>query len=237
MNFDFRSWVDYFKNNKGNLHSIEWSEGYQLSSHEYHTIYQSLQQFQVGERSEGKFLIKSTKRYLSKMKDHSYLQAIILFIHEEQRHAKELARFMEKQQIPTIRKHWVDQVFRKLRRFASLEQSITVLLTAELIATVYYDALKRSTKSKVLRGICEQILDDEAKHVEFQSVALHQMSNNRKKVTKGIVKAIRMSLFLGTLIIVWFQHHKVFRAGGYGVVKYFKYALLEYRRAEKIINQ
>ncbi|MED4702270.1 hypothetical protein ABEU80_06045 [Bacillus velezensis] len=46
--------------------------------------------------------------------------------------------------------------FRRLRRFASLEQSITVLLTG----------------SVCLQSICRQILIDEEKHIEFQAETL-----------------------------------------------------------------
>lgn len=71
MGFDFRQWVSYFNQNKANLQHIEWHAPYMLSASEYHTILRSVQQFQVGERSEGKFLVKSAKRYLSHSKDDS----------------------------------------------------------------------------------------------------------------------------------------------------------------------
>ncbi|MGD2434216.1 hypothetical protein ACP8H3_09665 [Bacillus velezensis] len=55
--------------------------------------------------------------------------------------------------------------FRRLRRFASLEQSITVLLTG----------------SVCLQSICGQILIDEEKHIEFQAETLI----NTNKETDG----------------------------------------------------
>lgn len=237
MDFNFEAWIDYFQENKMNVNQLDWSEKYQLSTGELQTIYRSIQQFQIGESSEGKFLIESPKKYLAEQNDKSYLQALILFIQEEQRHAYELGLFMKKQHIPIIKKHWVDQVFRKLRRFANLEQSITVLLTAEIIATVYYDALKRVTSSKTLIRICEQILRDEAKHVEFQSVALNRISKHRNTLLKKLMGSTRLFLLSGTLIIVWLYHYKVLKAGGYHFIKYFKSALNEHYRAEKIISQ
>ena len=44
------------------------------------------------------------------------------------------------------------------------ELSITVLITAEIIALVYYGALQRCTASGVLEAICARILDEEAAH-------------------------------------------------------------------------
>lgn len=236
MGFQFTQWVCYFKENKLNLHKLDWNDPYQLTTYEYQTIYKSIQQFQIGESSEGKFLMGSAKRYLSKENDKFYLQALILFIQEEQRHAKQLSLFMEKEHIPTIKKHWIDQVFRKLRRFANLEQSITVLLTAEIIATVYYDAIRHVTKSKILIDICQQILSDEAKHVEFQSVTLSEISNNRSFALNIAIKLIREILLFGTLMIVWLYHKKVFKAGGYTFFRYVRCAFDEHKRSESIIK-
>jgi len=135
----------------------------QLTTEEYNTIYQSIQQFQIGESSEGKYLMKAANEYLKDKSYNGYAEALKLFIQEEQRHARYLAYFMKVEDIPVIKKHWIDQIFRKLRRLASLKQSITVLLAAEIIATVYYEALKNVTNSKLLIDICNRLLLDEAK--------------------------------------------------------------------------
>jgi hypothetical protein len=84
------------------LQPIYWDDPYRLDPQEYATIARSIQQFQIGESSEGKYLIESTKRYMSGNPDKSYLQALIRFVHEEQRHAQDLALFMDKQNIPTM---------------------------------------------------------------------------------------------------------------------------------------
>lgn len=234
---NMRSWSEYFSENKRNLQPILWDDPYRLDPQEYATIAHSIQQFQIGESSEGKYLIESAKRYLSGNPDKSYLQALIQFVHEEQRHAKELALFMSKQNIPMIRKHWVDQIFRKLRRFATLEQSITVLLTAEIIAAVYYDALKKATKSRTLTNLCEQILRDETKHIEFQSDALRSFARKRPKGINRLIRFSRLFLLSGTLAVVWCYHGKVFRAGGYSLNAYLKGALAEHERSEHIIER
>ncbi|WP_419871375.1 hypothetical protein [Candidatus Pristimantibacillus sp. PTI5] len=237
MDENFTLWTEYFIVNKQSLQPIYWDDPYRLDPHEYATIARSIQQFQIGESSEGKYLIESTKRYMSGNPDKSYLEALIQFVHEEQRHALDLALFMDKQNIPTIRKHWVDQTFRKLRRFATLEQSITVLLTAEIIAAVYYDALKKTTKSRTLIELCEQILRDESMHIEFQSDALRQFARKRLKGINRLIRFSRLFLLSGTLAVVWFYHGKVFRAGGYSLRAFLKGALAEHERSERIIER
>lgn len=88
----------------------------------------------------------------------------------------------------------MDNVFRRLRRYASLEQSVIVLLTAEIIAKLYYKALQKSTKSEVLIDLCNQILSDEEKHVQFQSETLHKFAQNRSVLFNRIVYILRRIL-------------------------------------------
>ncbi|TYP69507.1 hypothetical protein [Paenibacillus methanolicus] len=236
MDVHYGAWSRYYRENKTRLRELDWDDPYRLDEAEYKTIAGSIQQFQIGESSEGKYLIEAAKRYLAGRRDQSYLESLILFIQEEQRHARELARFMERQHIPRIRSHWVDGVFRKLRRFASLEQSITVLLTAEIIASVYYIALRQATKSPLLIGICDQILADEAKHVEYQCVALGEFARRRAKPMNRVAGLLRRVLLTGTLAVVWFYHGKVFRAGGYRFASFCQGAFAVFDEAECRIN-
>src|SRR6476620_3746422 len=94
-----------------------------------------------GYNSEGKHLYSFAKRF----PDPGYLECIRLFIPEEQMHAKVLAKFMKKHDIPQIKNHWTDSVFRWLRKLAGIENTVRVLLVAEIIAKVYYKGLKQAT--------------------------------------------------------------------------------------------
>ncbi len=58
-----------------------------------------------------------------------------------------------------------------------LKGEVTVLVTAEMIALTYYDALAKSTDSPVLKSICEQMLHDELPHIMFQSHTLQYFKN------------------------------------------------------------
>src|SRR5258706_385192 len=91
--------------------------------------------------------------------DYEYIEAIRLFIAEEQRHARDLAHFLQINEIPLVKTTFTDGVFRRLRQIlGNLEISIAVLITAEIIAIVYYTALRDATNSQVLQTLCKQIL-------------------------------------------------------------------------------
>lgn len=236
MDIHFSKWKAYFLHNNQNQNAINWDDNYQLSLAERQAFEKSIQQFQLGENSEGKHLINSAKKYAARTQDQDYYDALVEFIREEQRHARDLARFMRQQEIPLIRNHWVDQVFRKLRKFAGLELSIIVLITAEIIAKIYYKALKDATKARTLIDLCNQILRDEEKHVQFQSETLHKLASGRSKTMNIFSRKFHRFLLEGTLIVVWQQHKKVFRAAGYSRGVFYQECREEFRESDQIVE-
>ncbi|MCM3783409.1 ferritin-like domain-containing protein [Neobacillus mesonae] len=214
-NSNFMKWKDYYLHNNQQLMSIPWDEEYRLTAEERIAITSSIQQFQLGEQSEGKHLILQAAEYVKKTGDQDYYDALIEFIREEQRHARELGRFMKQQGITIIKAHWVDGVFRRLRRSAGLELSIIVLVTAEIIAKIYYQALRAATRSPVLITLCDQILQDEVQHVKFQADTMAVLAKNKTPFTKAALKLFHRILLEGTLAVVWKQHKFVLNAGGY----------------------
>lgn len=228
----FSQWKQYFQNNRNHFDHIRFDERDMLTSEERNAIASSLQQFQRGEHSEGKHLYDFAKKF----GDADYLSSIKLFIPEEQRHASALAIFMGKHGIPLIRRHWVDNVFRNLRKMAGIENTVRVLLVAEIIAKVYYQALERATNSDLLKDICRQILKDEDQHIMFQCDALHVLHNRKPFLKRFFIALWQLLLMTGTVMVVWKYHRKVFRRGGFSFLRFFREAMLVYFDAEKNIQ-
>jgi hypothetical protein len=162
-------WRDWFTTNAESLMDIPWEEGVGLTHDERRAIASSLRGFQRGESSEGGYLYGCAKQFAAETGDAAYVEAIQLFIREEQRHARDLAKILTMAGIPLLKKTSLDTVFRQLRRLGGLDISISVLITAEIIAKVYYKALREATGCPALRRLCDQILYDERAHVEFQA--------------------------------------------------------------------
>ncbi len=233
---DFKSWSDYFIRNRNSLHLIPWKEAQWLSEKEFEKIRKSIAVFQKGESSDGKHLIQKAHKNAMKTGDKNYFDALMLFINEEHRHSFDLKRFMMIQGIPLLKTHWTDWIFRRLRNLGGLETSISVLLTAEIIATVYYDALSKATDSTVLKSICHQILEDEDMHIRFQSEGLSRFYVKRKFLTNAMIHLIRRILLEATMHAVWIDHRKVFKAGGYGFFSFRQSALSEFCRTIHIVQ-
>jgi hypothetical protein len=87
-------WRRYYEENARSRLEIPWQLGPELTTHETAAIAQSLKEFQAGESSEGKYLFRCAQEYAQRTGDLEYVSAIRLFIAEEQRHARDLGRFL-----------------------------------------------------------------------------------------------------------------------------------------------
>jgi hypothetical protein len=191
-----------------------------LTLEEIAAVKKSIQQFQLGEGSRGVRLLERAQKYAELVDDPFFVPALDLFIKEEQQHSRYLADFLRSQGIPLLPKHWMDSVFRGLRGLAGLELSLTVLVTAELIAIPYYRALRDATGSHTLKLICTRILEDEIAHLKFQASMLTRVASGRSYVWQGVLTALHQIFLLVTIIVVWSGHRAVFRASGYDLRRF-----------------
>ena len=228
----YSDWKNYFELNKVHFSDIQWNQQDYLTSEEKQLISASIQQFQKGENSEGKHFYAFAKTFPEPL----YLECIKLFIAEEQTHAEVLGKFMHKHGIPTIKKHWVDGCFRWLRKLADLENSVTVLVTAEIIAKVYYNALMNCTGSMLLKRICLQILKDEDQHIIFQCYALSYFYLRKNGVRRFITRSFHFVLMVGTIVLVWMYHKRILIKGGYSFNKFLSETLSIFFEAEEIMK-
>ena len=217
-----QNWHDYFVANRANLIGIDWANDQQITSVERQTITRSIQQFQLGEQSEGRQLIELAEQYVARTGDEDYLVALRLFIAEEQRHAHDLGQFMMQQDIPRLQADPVDSLFRGLRRLFNLEVAIVVLLSAEVVACTYYRALHDATRSTALRALCRQILRDEVQHLNFQTSTLAKIRTDRSDIGWFATHWIERLSFVGVLLLVWHKHGPVYRAGGFSFGRFWQ---------------
>jgi hypothetical protein len=232
-----QKWISHFRRNARTLLPIPWEAGTDLAPLEKAAITSSIQAFQLGESSEGRHLMRYASEWAERSGDTNYLRAIRSLIAEEIRHARDLGRFMDLNGINRIQRGWTDTVFRRLRNVVgTLEISLGVLVTAEIIAKVYYAALRKATQSGVLRAICDQILRDEYKHVEFQTEQLALMRLNRGTALLWITLALHRILFAGTVIVVGWSHRRTLARGGYSARGFWAGCMGEFRRDLAAMN-
>jgi len=229
-----RDWLAYFERNRRQLLPIPWQEGACLTAAERCAIASSIAEFQLGESSEGRHFLALAESYATRSGDHAYVDALRLFVAEEQRHARDLGRFMDLEGIPRSGKTLADSVFRHLRKLGGLELEVTVLVTAEILAQVYYQALQRASESPILRRLCDQILQDEEEHVQFQCERLAILRGEGPRWRVPLARLGHRVLMAGTTVVVWLRHRPALRQGGFGPLHFWKEVWRHSRRAFEV---
>jgi hypothetical protein len=223
-----RKWFTHFSLRSMTALHVSRCTARQLTEKERRTIAASIQQFQLGEGARGQRLLGRGQRFGRATNDPLFAGALELFIREEQQHSRYLAAFMESQRIPRLQSHSVDSIFRVLRGLAGLELSLTVLVTAEIIAVPYYRALRGATGSPILKMICTKILEDEASHLKYQASMLARIGTARPSALQQALVELHRLFLLGTILVVWNGHHGVFEAAGCDFRKFQEETLAVY---------
>lgn len=229
-----REWCEYFADNGTRQLAIPWDVGVDFTPAERQAVAKSIQIFQLGETGEGRHIRREADRYVLRSGDADYPAALRLFIAEEHHHAALLGRVLDLAGIPRLGRQWSNGVFRKLRHLAGLELAICVLLTAELIATIYYAALRGATRSVILRRVCEQILRDEAMHVRFQSEHLARLRRGRSRWASRGAATLQALFFAVTCAVFWISHRQVLTAGGFSLQRFARRACLAFQHSASI---
>ncbi len=206
-------WVEYFYQNAPEP-IFPWGDGVRLSGAEKRAVIPSIQQFQLGESASGARMLQRAQRFSRETGDLGLIAALRLFVREEQRHSKILARFLQIENAHCLRKQWVHSAFRWLRGLAGLELCLKILVTAELLARPYYAALRDATGSPLLRSICQRIFEEEAAHLRFQAFALSRFQHQHRRLMQALIKRLHAVLLASTAALVWVEHQAVFRAAG-----------------------
>lgn len=206
-------WIDYFYRNAPEP-VLSWNDTVRLSGAERLAVVASIQQFPLGEGASGVRMLERAQRFSRATGDLGLIAAFKLFLREEQRHSKILARFLETENAYCLRTHWIHIAFRWLRGLGGIELCLKVLVTAEVLARPYYAALRDATGSRLLRSICQVILDEEGAHLRFQAFALSRFQNRHSQAVRALIKASHIMLLATTATLVWMEHKPVFKSAG-----------------------
>lgn len=215
-------WKQHFSNNLLE-ERVNWNLAPAITEKQKRTILKSLQAWQLGETSEGKHLIAASKKHAQQTNDPHFLDAVKLFIKEEQKHGENLGKYLDRLHEPRIKADWGDTLFRQVRYYNThMELWTLAVITVESTAQIFYQALKVSTQCKLLKQICTDILIDEAFHINFQFERLSIITRNKSRFSKLLRYYIYMIFYFLTITIVYAAHRKVFRAGGNNFNSYFR---------------
>jgi hypothetical protein len=207
-------WKYHFQHNL-TIQRVDRSTAPCITAQEKQAILYSLKAWQLGETSDGRHLLAAARRYASRIGDPDHVDAVRLFIQEEQKHGSNLGHYIDAIGEQRARKDWGDTLFRKVRYFnTSMELWTITVIIVESAAQVFYQALHDATHCPLLRQVCSDILIDEAHHVKFQNERLHVIFQGKGFYNKAITLLLYSILFFGTVHAVWYGHRRALKAGG-----------------------
>ncbi|MEO8069102.1 MAG: ferritin-like domain-containing protein [Flavobacteriales bacterium] len=207
-------WKSHFQQNL-KIQRVNWSTAPVLTGQEREAIRYSLKAWQLGETSEGKHLLAAASKYAARIGDPEYVEAVRLFIREEQKHGANLGRYIDGIGEQRAKSDWGDTLFRKVRYFnTSMELWTITVIIVESAAQIFYQALHDATQCPLLKQVCTDILIDEAHHIKFQNERLHIIFQRKGFYNKAITLLLYSLLFFGTIHAVWFGHRRALKAGG-----------------------
>lgn len=217
-----QEWVEHFQVSKATERKFPWEEGSQITPDELAQIVESLRAWQLGETSEGAHLMAAARLYAAKVRDPRFIDAIRLFIKEEQRHGENLGRFLDLAGVSRAKKDWGDSLFRAVRySISSMEVWVTPVVMVETHALIYYNAIRLATRSPLLRDICAQILVDEVPHIRFQCQRIAILHRRRAAWLRRFTLMLHRPAFAAMTLTIWAAHRRALRAGGYTFAGYW----------------
>lgn len=218
-------WHERYLKNATTRLEVPWDWGAEITAGEKLAIGKSLAAWQLGETSDGHHLLAAARRYAKQQDDPFFLEAVRLFIKEEQRHGAELGRFLDLAGIPRLGRNWGDSLFRAFRyAIPSMEIWVTLVIMVETLALIYYRAVRDATGSKVLRRVCDQILRDEVHHIRFQYERLAILHRGRSSILLRATLRLHRVLFGSIALAVWAGHYRALAAGGFDFRTYWRSA-------------
>ena len=225
---DLEIWLNHFEHHGRRRHRIPRGFSDVLTADERQLIASSIATFQLGERSEGRTLLRAVERFARRKQVPHVVRIFELLIREEQRHASLLRAFMQDHRIPLKNADWTDRVFRAIRRVAGLQLYLSVLSCAELIGNVYYRALESSTDCERLRVLCRSIVSDELAHIGFESQLLFTLRTGCTAPLRALMHPAHRIFFAIAAAVVWFTHRPVLRRAGHSARSFLRSCLDQY---------
>jgi len=225
---DLEIWLNHFEYHAEHPRCVPAGLSDVLKPEERRLIARSIATFQLGEQSEGNALLFSAWRFAKQHDAAPLIRIVELFIREQQRHSALLRKFMEDHELAQKHTDWTDFAFCCLRRLGGLELQLYLLITAELIASVYYRALEVATGCQRLKVLCRTLVADEMAHVGLESQLLLTLRAGRPALIRGGLRLLHRMFFASTAGIVYLTHRAVLRSAGYNMVGFLRVCRTQY---------
>jgi hypothetical protein len=225
---DLEIWLNHFEYHAQHPRCVPAGLSDVLKDEERRLIARSIAIFQLCEQPEGTALLRSARRFAEKYNAMQLTRITELFVNEQQRHATLLRVFMEDHDIARKQTDLADFVFCCLRRIGRFEARLHVLVSAELIATVYYRALESVTGCQRLKVLCRTLVADELAHIGLESQLLLTLRAHRPAPVRAGARLLHKTFFTCAASAVYLTQRTILRAAGYNISSFLRVCATQY---------
>jgi hypothetical protein len=204
-------WLRHYRANRLNRPEPDWNLPCSLPDELRARLGRSLSHFQLGETGGGTFLFKEASRQC----DADDLEALDLFVKEEAEHARLLACLVRRLGGKLVKRHWTHRLFKLARRAGGFHFEIQMLLTAEIVGTVYYEMVNQGAQDVPLNAAIGLMLRDEASHVAFHLDRLKARWRDWLPLERTAWEVQFQVLILAALRAAWLDHGGCLRDLGF----------------------
>lgn len=177
------AWRDHFESRAGRARPLVTVDAAAALPEAIRTpLTRTLAIFQRGEVGEGRIAHEMRKSKIFGL-DDAYYRSLDLFVAEEGQHAVALARALGALGTPPRENALAEKVFRSARRAVDVRHELLVLLAAEVVAVVFYDALAEglAEASPELSTLLADLVSDEHEHLDFHTDFFRATLPNRRR--------------------------------------------------------
>lgn len=174
-------------------------------------LIRTLAVFKRGETGEGRIATEIRRAGLPGT-DEDYHRALILFVQEEGRHGLILGTALSSLGGEPLEAAWAEKVFRTTRRAMDPVHEMLVLLAAEVVAVVFYEALAQALPEGALADAMHSIVQDEHHHLAFHIDFFR--ANLQSRAAGASWKARWWAITSAACATVIVDHNKTFKALG-----------------------
>lgn len=211
-----QAWITHFERNTRLNDQMELPDTRpcQLPQPLRQALAASLAIFQLGESGTGTRLRRYARAVAPLENFRGYQRAVDLFVAEEQSHSRLLARVVAHLGGRLLQKQWTNTVFRRLRVLVNLEFAVQVLLTAELVAEVYFGTLYLRCGDPVVKKAAHKLLRDEMRHLDFQRDFLSERVASFTPLGRWLWRTQFQAIHAATAAVVAWDHRRALTALG-----------------------
>ncbi|HZJ17369.1 MAG TPA: ferritin-like domain-containing protein [Chthoniobacteraceae bacterium] len=207
---NYQKWITHFRANRLDRPEPNWNAEFDLPERKRSALAKSLAEYQLGDGGgECRLVARDAEAFRASAEDTRLV--VDLWFAEEREHSRLLTGAVHRLRGKFVTDTFAFRMFYACRRLLGVQFEMLVLLIVEIVSTGYYRMIRQHCGDEPIKAMCQLILRDEVKHIEFHRDRL--AAKHRGGV--GMVWALCFR-FLGhaCAAFLWLGHGRWLRAIG-----------------------